>query len=102
MEKDDVSLGEMDIWAQNKREISRALRSHWCTDVSTYTGDNVLDVLKEHFHIPFFQIQLSCEFVGLYLTVFSNEACNMEKSCCIRSNVSEYLHLFGNELPEKL
>lgn len=57
MEKDDVSLGEMNIWAQSKREISRALHSHWCTDVSTYTGDNVLDVLKENLRIPFFQIQ---------------------------------------------
>lgn len=57
MEKDDVSLGEMNIWAQSKREISRTLHSHWCTDVSTYTGDNVLDVLKENLRIPFFQIQ---------------------------------------------
>lgn len=39
-------LGEMDIGAQYRREISRALRSHQWTDVSTYVGDNILDVLK--------------------------------------------------------
>lgn len=51
-----MSSGEMDIGAQNRREISRALHSHQCTDVSTYMGDNILDVLKENLHIPFFQI----------------------------------------------
>lgn len=57
MEKGDVSLGEMDIGAQNRREISRAQHNHRCADGSTYTGVNVLDVLKENIHIPFFQIQ---------------------------------------------
>lgn len=57
MEKGDVSLGEMDIGAQNRREISRAQHNHRCADVSTYTGVNVLDVLKENIHVPFFQIQ---------------------------------------------
>lgn len=57
MEKGDVSLGEMDIGAQSRREISRVLCSHQCIDVSTYTGDNILDVLKENLCIPFFQIQ---------------------------------------------
>lgn len=52
-----MCLGEMDIGAQNRREISRALRSHRCTDVSTYIGDNVLDVLKKNLCVPFFQIQ---------------------------------------------
>lgn len=65
MEKGDVSLGEIDIGAQNRREISRALRSHWCIDVITYIGNNVLDVVKENLCVLFFQNSknpVNCEF----------------------------------------
>lgn len=63
MEKGDVSLGEMDIRAQNRKEISRALHNHRFADVSTYIGVNVnvLDVLERKPSYTIFPNPVNCE-----------------------------------------
>lgn len=61
----------MHIGAQNRREISRVLHNHRCTDITTCIAVNVPAVLKQNFHIPFSQIQSILKLGGWgYVAVF--------------------------------